>query len=153
MLVVKYRKFELVPMAEGDYRFVCDYEPGWTLEGEQQKPSSRQLGGLDHCYDGWCMLRIGWSRLSEREINRCFAATLAYYRPQVSRTQCQDFLRHFANQFVDRHDLHWRLFIDNTPIEGRSVPHLPTPPAALVQQTQQAQEQGSFMRRVDNRNT
>jgi hypothetical protein len=35
MLVVKYRKFELVRMAEDDYMFICGYEPGWTPDRER----------------------------------------------------------------------------------------------------------------------
>jgi hypothetical protein len=160
MLVVKYRKFELVRMAEGDYMFICDYEPGWTPDRERQKPSSRRRGGFGNGYDSWCILHIGWSSLSGREIDRCFAAARAYYPPRLSWIQCQDFLRRFADQFIDRYDLHWRFFIDNTAIERRSVPQLPPPPAALVQQAQrararaqaQAQGQGNFMRSVNTLN-
>ncbi|MCJ1359062.1 MAG: hypothetical protein MMC33_009062 [Icmadophila ericetorum] len=161
MLVVKYRKFELVRMAEGDYMFICDYEPGWTPDRELQKPSSKMRGGFGNGYDNWCVLRIGWSRLSKREIDRCFAAARAYYPPRLSWTQCQDFLRRFADQLVDRYDLHWRFFVDNTAIERWSVPQLTPPPAVAVQQVQQAQaqaqaqvqEQDNIMRRVNTFNT
>lgn len=151
MLIVKGRKFELVRTPEGDYAFNCGYEPGWTPERERQKPSSRNRGGYWNGYDSWIVLRIGWSNLSKKEIDQCFTAARSYYPPRLSWTQAQDFLRRFADQFVNRYDANWRFFIDNFDIQRQSVPQLPPPPAFLQQQGT-TQRQGISMQSVDRLN-
>lgn len=133
MLVVRDRKLELVRTAHGNYTFSYTYEAGWTPDRERQKPSSRPRGHLGNGYDHWIILHIGWTRLSEKEIDRCFDSARAHYPPALSWTQCQDFLHRFAERFIDRRDVHWRFFIDNVDIRCRCVPELPPPPAVLFQ--------------------
>ncbi|KAH8907596.1 hypothetical protein BR93DRAFT_967487 [Coniochaeta sp. PMI_546] len=164
MLVVKSRKYELVRMPEGDFKLFCGREPYWTPDLERATPSPRTQGRCRREYDNWIMVNIGWSTLSGSEIDRCFAATYLPYPPRLSWTQCQEFLRRFAEQLVGRQSLHWRFLIDNTARECQSVPQLPPPPAALLQEYQQSQlqaqgqgqgqgqGQSSLARRVENFN-
>ncbi len=151
VLVTKRRRYELVRMAEGDYVFVCDYDPRFTLYREGQRQDRTRRGGRDgfrNRYDNWIMVVIGWSHLSGGDIDRCFDAVRAYYPPRLSWTQCQDFLRRFADQFIDRYHIHWRFFVDNTAVECRCVPQLPPIPAAIQNPQAQTQEQARFMSHV-----
>src|SRR3569833_523268 len=148
-LVVKGRKYELVRMAEGDYVFYCDYDLVWFFVCVYALVERTRPPGYRAHYDGWCMLRIGWSSLSKKEIDWCFNDARAHYPPRLSWSQCQDFLRRFTYQFVDRYDIHWRFLMDNTGPEQWSVAQLPPPPAALFQEAEAAaQQRANFMQRV-----
>lgn len=152
-LVVKGRRYELVRMVEGDYVFFCDYDPDWTVDRERALVDRTRPAGYRARYDCWCMLRIGWSSLSKKEIDWCFADARAHYPPRLSWSQCQDFLRRFTYQFVDRYDIHWRFLMDNTGFEQWSVAQLPPPPTVLLEQAQAAaQQRANFMQRVGHLN-
>lgn len=151
MLIVKNRKFELTRMPDGSYVVDCDYDRNWTLERERTKPQNRSRGGWGNGYDSWIVVRIGWSRLSGKDVDYCFADARAYYPPRLSWTQCQDFLRRFGDGFIGRHDYHYQFFFDSTAIERQSVPQLPPPPAAVVQESQ-ARARQREQQRVHNIN-
>lgn len=164
MVVVKNRRYELVRTPEGDFAFNCEKLPYWTLQNERATPSPRTQGRCRREYDNWIMVIVGWSTLSGPEIDRCFAAIYAQYPPRLSWTQSQDFLRRFAEQLVSTQSHHWRFLIDNTEIERQSVPQLPPPPAAVLEEYQQqqaraqaqaqgrGQPQSSLASRVENFN-
>ena len=144
MLAVKNRKFELARMPEGDFIIICTYEPGWTVEREGLR---RSRGAASTLQNHWYAFCIGWSEQSGKEIDRCFVASRAYYTPRLSWAQSQDFLRRFVEQLVDRYDIHWQFFVDNTAFDRQSTSQLPRAAPALlrqaarVRQAQQARAQ------------
>lgn len=137
MLVVKDRKFELARMPEGDFMLICTYEPGWTPEREGQ---SRSRGTATTLENHWCSFCIGWADVSGKAIDRCFLASRPYYPPRLTWAQSQDFLRRFAEQLVDRYEIHWQFFVDNTAFENRSVSQLPRAAAALLVEAQRVRQ-------------
>jgi hypothetical protein len=142
MLVVKNRKYELLRMPEGDFRFNCGRSDNWTPELERATPSQRSQGRCRREYDSWVMVNIGWSTLSGTGIDQCFTAVGAHYPPGMSWTQCQEFLRRFADQLVANRSFHWQFLLDNTDTNRQTLLQLPPPPAALVEEYRQEQMQG-----------
>ena len=109
-------------------------------------------GSIGNGYDSWVVTRIGWTNMSEKDIDQFFAAARSYYPPRLSWPQAQDLLRRFADQFVDRYEAHWRRFIDNSDIRRQSVPQLPTPQGGM-QQVGVPQRQHISMQSVNTLNT
>ncbi|KAF3764008.1 hypothetical protein M406DRAFT_332445 [Cryphonectria parasitica EP155] len=84
--------------------------------------------------DGFYICLIGWTRLSDTELERQCRTVMQNFPPyNMIWNNCQDFLKQFADLIISTKASDWVWFRENTKTAYQSSQELPKAPEALIQ--------------------
>jgi hypothetical protein len=115
--------------SKGEY--VCNIKP-YTIDQEQRDISLTKL--LIPDVDGYYICLVGWTHLTEPEVNTIAQAVLSSFgRYSLLRNNCQDFLRQLAEKILigpKAADFDW--FMSNTKTKYQKDQWLKPPPEEML---------------------